>query len=308
MKAKNAIPFAVSALALATSSALAGVGPIYVCNPGGDYTTIQAAVNAAGPWDTITVCPGHYNEQVTIPNTKDGLTIQSEEIATLGENTWVRGFKTIFASNEGPEYVTVQGFWIREVYGSPCQIGIESSGNYATFAHNRLTNCNGAFAGDPAFRINRGVDGNNIHHNVIEGSGIGAAGLLVEGYCEEGENSGNCEPDGPGDNHNIHQNYIVGAGGNCIYLAGGTSFVNLHQNAIDDCGGDGILFESYDEFDAESSNVHHNVVCDRINLPNAETADNYVHHNFANQLTCSNSVNTCKKNTVDNTSCPLDED
>lgn len=35
--------------------------------PSADYMTIQAAVNAAPPGSTIYVCPGVYNEQVTIP-------------------------------------------------------------------------------------------------------------------------------------------------------------------------------------------------------------------------------------------------
>jgi len=37
-------------------------------------TTIQAAVNAAAPGDTIQICPGNYNEQVVV--TKSNLTIQ----------------------------------------------------------------------------------------------------------------------------------------------------------------------------------------------------------------------------------------
>jgi hypothetical protein len=41
------------------------------------YTTIQAAVTAAGPGDTIRVCPGTYQEQVTIPSGRDNLTLHS---------------------------------------------------------------------------------------------------------------------------------------------------------------------------------------------------------------------------------------
>lgn len=41
------------------------------------YTTIQAAVTAAGPGDTIRVCRGTYEEQVTIPGGKNNLTLHS---------------------------------------------------------------------------------------------------------------------------------------------------------------------------------------------------------------------------------------
>src|SRR3954470_22623043 len=38
-----------------------------VCAPSGcDFTTIQAAVNAASPGDTINVGPGEYDEDVTV--------------------------------------------------------------------------------------------------------------------------------------------------------------------------------------------------------------------------------------------------
>ena len=46
--------------------------------PNAEYPTIQAAVNAADPEDRIKVCPGVYQEQVTIPAGKDGLTLFSE--------------------------------------------------------------------------------------------------------------------------------------------------------------------------------------------------------------------------------------
>jgi hypothetical protein len=46
--------------------------------PNFEYPTIQAAVNAADPYDRIKVCPGVYQEQVTIPAGKDGITLFSE--------------------------------------------------------------------------------------------------------------------------------------------------------------------------------------------------------------------------------------
>src|SRR5690348_9101457 len=44
---------------------------------GQDFTTIQAAVDAASAGDTIAVKPGTYSEQVTIPDDLDGLTLKS---------------------------------------------------------------------------------------------------------------------------------------------------------------------------------------------------------------------------------------
>src|SRR5262245_12291632 len=40
------------------------------------FTTIQAAVNAAAPGDTIFVCPGVYSEQVVVPSSRGNLTIR----------------------------------------------------------------------------------------------------------------------------------------------------------------------------------------------------------------------------------------
>jgi pectin methylesterase-like acyl-CoA thioesterase len=44
-----------------------------------DYTTIQAAVNAAHPGDTVLVEPGTYHEDVVIPAGKDGLNLEGED-------------------------------------------------------------------------------------------------------------------------------------------------------------------------------------------------------------------------------------
>lgn len=45
--------------------------------PNADYPTIQEAVTAADPGDRIKVCRGTYPEQVTIPSSKDGITLFS---------------------------------------------------------------------------------------------------------------------------------------------------------------------------------------------------------------------------------------
>lgn len=43
--------------------------------PGGAFATLQAAINAASAWDTIFVAGGQYDETITIPRTKQGLSI-----------------------------------------------------------------------------------------------------------------------------------------------------------------------------------------------------------------------------------------
>jgi hypothetical protein len=47
--------------------------------PGAGYQTIQAAVNAANAGDTINVCPGTYNENVTILSYQAGLTLNGAQ-------------------------------------------------------------------------------------------------------------------------------------------------------------------------------------------------------------------------------------
>jgi len=46
--------------------------------PDAAFTSIQAAVDAAGPGDKIKVCPGTYQEQVRIGPSKDGLSLFSQ--------------------------------------------------------------------------------------------------------------------------------------------------------------------------------------------------------------------------------------
>src|SRR5918998_6125977 len=47
--------------------------------PGAAFNTIQSAVNAAAPGDTIQVCAGTYNESVNIPAALSGLTLSGAQ-------------------------------------------------------------------------------------------------------------------------------------------------------------------------------------------------------------------------------------
>jgi parallel beta-helix repeat protein len=76
----------------------------------GDYATIQAAINAAKPNDTVYVKPGTYNEALTF---KDGITLEGEDPAT-----------TIVRYSASPTAVDGQ-----DHFGSPLEIRNCKSGN-----------------------------------------------------------------------------------------------------------------------------------------------------------------------------------
>jgi len=80
--------------------------------PDADFTSIQAAVNAAAPGDRIEVCPGTYQEQVTIPIGKDNLKLVSEKHwkATIQAPATLVGLKAIVEVDA--KNVLIDGFTI----------------------------------------------------------------------------------------------------------------------------------------------------------------------------------------------------
>lgn len=73
--------------------------------PAADTTSIQSAVTAASPGDTIRVCAGVYQEQVNIPAGKDGLklfstpkqaaTIKAPPVMASGDIVFVQGARDV---------------------------------------------------------------------------------------------------------------------------------------------------------------------------------------------------------------------
>lgn len=90
------------------------------CNHAG-YVTIQAAVNAASPGDTIRVCRGTYNEQVTIPAGKNHLTLHavSHWHAVIKAPTVMLDPKAIVRVSAS-QHVTIRGFEISGPGSGPC--------------------------------------------------------------------------------------------------------------------------------------------------------------------------------------------
>jgi len=269
----------ITCLSLITTPAVSATLTVG-CNA--DYPTIQAAVNAAGAYDTITVCPGDYNESVLILT--EGLTIQSTEISDRGPNTSVNRFAIGWAPNVGPHSVTIKGFTVN----GPAGVCIESSGDYSTIAFNAVTGCSNV-----GIRVNRGNVFNNVHHNDVRY--MSATGIEIEGY-------NNCcgGTPGPGLNHNVHQNFVKDVGGEgCFYVW--SDYTEVHQNqAVGSCGNGGLNANG-----SEGLHFHHNVICYAdVQLYGADYA--YVHHNqLTGQIFNENSNDTLKKNRENLSSCPL---
>jgi hypothetical protein len=69
--------FAVSASPALATDRLVAKPTDLACGKPTAYVTIQAAVNAANPGDTVKVCPGLYQEQVTIGAGKNNVKLES---------------------------------------------------------------------------------------------------------------------------------------------------------------------------------------------------------------------------------------
>jgi nitrous oxidase accessory protein NosD len=112
--------------------------------PNADYTTIQSAVTAANPNDTIEVCRGTYVEQVTIPASKDDLELRGKPHlqAVIKAPALMVDPKAIVRVN-GAQDVKIKDFTITGPGGFGCDslrwgVRIDMGGS-AKIEHNHIT-------------------------------------------------------------------------------------------------------------------------------------------------------------------------
>ncbi|MFO0938785.1 MAG: right-handed parallel beta-helix repeat-containing protein [Gemmataceae bacterium] len=108
--------------------------------PMATYTTIQSAVDAASPGDTILVAKGTYPEQVTIPKGDNNLTIRSavSGAAIIEAPAVMTGTKAI-VEVDGAQHVTIRGFTITGP-SADVDFGIQvTNGGSATIRNNVIT-------------------------------------------------------------------------------------------------------------------------------------------------------------------------
>jgi parallel beta-helix repeat protein len=112
------------------------------------YSTIQAAVNASGPGDTVKVCPGTYPEQVRVTgHTHDGLKLESvEPLQAIIQWPAVETTPTVLVDLNTADHVTLRGFTITGPFTFPACTVHQHEGVLVENAfgerihHNHITN------------------------------------------------------------------------------------------------------------------------------------------------------------------------
>ena len=180
MKTRKAIVFGVLlALTFIAFTGIASASNIYVRD---DYSTIQAAVNAASPGDTIVVRDGTYTENVKVE--KKRLTIRSENgpDSTIVEAEYP--YDHVF--NVTADYVNISGFTVKEAtscwnagiylyYADYCNISNNNCSNnengiYLRDSNNNCISNNNCFSNDDDgisldYSNNNSISNNNCSNN-----------------------------------------------------------------------------------------------------------------------------------------------
>lgn len=240
------------------------------------YTTIQAAVNASVPGDTIVVHPGVYYENVYIngnaPDNKFNISIQGGRVvfsfgrvtvqATTPEQAVVDA-RPVFDTCTGPGFyidlannISIKNLTVRHACdgGAPPEEGdnIHSTGSY-TFI-------------DKVYSLNCEQDGVDIDspgsHATIQNSvffGNGGDGVDVRGYSLVQSNSSwNNYYDGvyvSGPNSTVTRNNIKNSGGDGIDLSGNTDGSKVTYNNIQSSEENGIETEYSSNIDISNNTI-----------------------------------------------------
>jgi parallel beta-helix repeat protein len=187
--------------------------------PGGNYTTIQAAVSAANPGDTIKVAPGTYNESVSV--TTNNLTIlggqprlRTEHGASIvSDPTDSSADFELFANN-----VTVKGFTLTQS-AAPVS-GVE--GIWTNFSYSGEQIINNIFTNDTfgLYLNSNGAQKDYVHGNTFVSNNAPGSASGNGIYSDQGLV-----------NAEISNNFFTGDTNASIILVGGDFSVPGHSFA-----------------------------------------------------------------------------
>jgi len=205
---------------------------------GATYPTINAAVAAANPGDTIKVCPGTYPENVAVNKPLTFLGAQAgkdarKRKASAKESVVKNMSGADFGLTGAANHVTIDGFTIAGVDSSSTDIGVSafqgSSG--LVVANNIITgNCEGMNFQNPNAAMRAQIRRNAFRNNTAGVSTLGA-------NCGTGVFISN----GPANNTAITENNFTGhnSGQTAINFAGSSANPSVrlsvtHNNSVDD--------------------------------------------------------------------------
>jgi hypothetical protein len=232
----------LSTVLTAAVSSPAAAATICVSPSGGPcQTTIQAAVNLAGPGDVVKIGAGIYFENVVVPAGKDGIQILGAgKLTTIIDPDVPNSGLAIRVFSDN---VQIRSLSIRNGQGG---IGLE--GNGAVVSGVRIVGIRGLTSG--AIFTFPGTSGHQILSNEIRsvnGSGIhlgnGSAGTLIQGNTiTQISNAGVLAQDVS--NVQVLSNKVTGSVNHGILLVGTGSLAT--GNVIELAGGYGLLVAGND--------------------------------------------------------------
>jgi parallel beta-helix repeat protein len=238
----GALILGVAMLGATASPASAKPATRKVGNPatckGATYPTINAAVAAANPGDTIKVCPGTYNENVAVNKPlkflgakagKDGRNRKASAKESVVKNASGADFELTGAANN----VTIDGFTLSGVDANSTDNGISAfQGTSGLVVVNNIIagNCNGMNFQNPNASLHA-----QIRHNAFRNNTAGSGTLGPQ--CGTGVFISN----GPANNTAITENNFTGhnSGQTAINFAGSSANPSVklsvtHNNSVDD--------------------------------------------------------------------------
>ncbi len=200
-----------------------------------DYSTIQSAVDAAAPGDTILVADGIYTENV---NVYKQVALRSENGYSATTVNAVNASTHIF--NVTADYVTLDGF---SVYGATAGTGFPySSGIWLGSGVDHCTIINNRCGYDADHRNVIGISVNSADYNLIRGNTANdnlRTGLFVNTFSDNNRITGNAFS-----NNVIHGFYLASLNGNNIFT-GNAITGNSYGAYLDNASGDFIYLNSF---------------------------------------------------------------
>jgi parallel beta-helix repeat protein len=251
-----------------------------------DYSTVQAAVHAANPEDTVHVRAGTYFENIVV----------NKPMSLVGENaqnTTIDGSGLADALHIVADNINVTGFTIRNSFTSPYSGITLEYANYCNISGNNITNnWIGVNLASPCY--NNTIIGNNItannyygvllyssDNNTIAGNNItdNGDGVYVASSSSSNSIAGN----------NITDNWVG------VYLVSYASNTSIRRNNITANNGYGVYMASYSNGNSiAGNNITNNG--DGINIAtysnnNSITGNNIIDNSLYGILAYSSSNN-----------------